>query len=39
MFQLAKEEYERYRFQIETLENSDSLRMQIATKKGRGGTR
>jgi phage regulator Rha-like protein len=39
MFQLTKAEWESLRFQIETLENSDSLRTQIATSKGRGGTR
>ena len=37
MFQLTKEEFESLRFQIETLENSSSLRPQIATlKTGRG---
>ena len=37
MFQLTKEEWEHLRFQIEILEDSDSLRPQIATlKKGRG---
>lgn len=43
MFQLTNEEYESIRFQIETLENSDSqklLRLQNETlKPGRGGTR
>lgn len=40
MFQLTKEEFEDLRFQIETLEKSDSpLRLQIETSKGRGGTR
>ncbi|WP_407527582.1 ORF6N domain-containing protein [Lacibacter sp. MH-610] len=37
MFQLTKEEFEGLRFQIETLETSDSLRLQNETlKKGRG---
>jgi phage regulator Rha-like protein len=37
MFQLTQEEWEDLRFQIESLEKSDSLRPQIATlKKGRG---
>jgi phage regulator Rha-like protein len=39
MFQLTKEEFEGLRFQIETLEKSNSLRLQIETSKGRGGTR
>jgi len=39
MFQLTKEEFEGLRLQIETLENDDSLRLQIATSNGRGGTR
>ena len=39
MFQLTKEEFESLRFQIETSENSNSLRSQFATSKGRGGTR
>lgn len=40
MFQLTKEEFEYLRFQIETLENSKSLRLQFETsKEGRGGTR
>ena len=40
MFQLTNDEWESIRFQIETLETSDSLRSQIATSKnGRGGTR
>ena len=33
MFQLTKEEWEHLRFQIEILEDSDSLRPQIATLK------
>lgn len=37
MFQLTKEEWEDIRFQIETLESGDSLRLQNETlKKGRG---
>src|SRR5438046_1257754 len=37
MFQLSKEEWEDLRFQIETLETGDSLRLQNETlKKGRG---
>jgi hypothetical protein len=39
MFQLTKEEYESLKFQIETLEKTNSLRLQIETSKGRGGTR
>jgi phage regulator Rha-like protein len=40
MFQLSKEEFEDLRLQIETAEKTDnSLRPQIATSKGRGGTR
>jgi phage regulator Rha-like protein len=39
MFQLTKEEFENLRWQIETLEKGDSLRLQIATSKERGGTR
>jgi phage regulator Rha-like protein len=40
MFQLTKEEFEDLRFQIETLEKSDTpLRLQNETSKGRGGTR
>jgi phage regulator Rha-like protein len=39
MFQLTKAEFESLRFQIETLENGNSLRLQIETSKGRGGTR
>lgn len=39
MFQLTNEEFEGLRFQIETSKNIDSLRKQIATSKGRGGTR
>ena len=38
MFQLTKEEYESLRFQIETLESTNSLRLQNETSK-RGGTR
>ncbi len=38
MFQLTKEEFESLRFQIETSENSNPLRTQIATS-NRGGTR
>ena len=38
MFQLTKEEFEGLRFQIETLENKNPLRLQIETSK-RGGTR
>lgn len=40
MFQLTNEEWEDIRFQIETIETGDSLRLQNETsKKGRGGTR
>jgi hypothetical protein len=39
MFQLTKGEWEDLRFQIETIEKSDPLRLQIETSKGRGGTR
>jgi phage regulator Rha-like protein len=39
MFQLTKEEFEGLRFQFETLEKSNPLRLQIETSKGRGGTR
>jgi hypothetical protein len=39
MFQLTKEEFDGLRFQIETLEKGNSLRLQIETSKGRGGTR
>lgn len=40
MFQLTKEEFEDLRFHIETTEKSDkTLRLQIETSKGRGGTR
>ena len=39
MFQLTKEEYEGLKFQIETLEKGNSLRLQNETSKGRGGTR
>jgi hypothetical protein len=39
MFQLTKEEFEALRFQIETLEKGNSLRLQNETSKGRGGTR
>lgn len=38
MFELTKEEFENLRFQIESLEASDSLRSQSATS-NRGGTR
>ena len=38
-FQLTKEERDDLRFQIETLEKSQSLRLQNETSKGRGGTR
>jgi len=37
MFQLTKEEYEGLRFQIETLENSNPLRLQNETLKGGRG--
>jgi len=37
MFQLTKEEFEGLRFQFETLEKSNPLRLQIETSKGRGG--
>ena len=37
MFQLTKEEFENIRFQIETLESSDSLRLQNETLKNRRG--
>jgi len=36
MFQLTREEWESLRLQIETLDKSDSLRLQFATLKGRG---
>lgn len=40
MFQLTNEEWNSLRLQIETLEKSDSLRLQTETSKpGRGGTR
>lgn len=39
MFQLTKEEFESLRFQIETLDSSNSLRLQTETSKTRGGTR
>ncbi|MEO7983513.1 MAG: ORF6N domain-containing protein [Bacteroidota bacterium] len=39
MFQLTKEEFEALRFQIETLEKSNSLRLQNETSNKRGGTR
>lgn len=40
MFQLTKDEFEALRFQFETSEKSGKpLRSQIATSKGRGGTR
>ena len=39
MFQLTKDEFEDLRFQIETLQNNNPLRLQIETSKGRGGTR
>jgi hypothetical protein len=39
MFQLTKEEFDGLRFQIETLEKGNSLRLQNETSKGRGGTR
>src|SRR5581483_11957911 len=39
MFQLTKEEFEALRFQIEALEKGHSLRLQIETSNGRGGTR
>ncbi|MEO5650055.1 MAG: ORF6N domain-containing protein [Ginsengibacter sp.] len=39
MFQLTKNEFESLRYQIETIKNDNSLRPQIATSKGRGGTR
>lgn len=38
-FQLTKEEYDGLRFQIETLENSHSLRSQFVTSNSRGGIR
>lgn len=37
MFQLTKEEFENIRFQIETLESSNSLRLQNETLKNRRG--
>jgi hypothetical protein len=39
MFQLTKAEFEALRFQIETSETSNSLRLQNETSKTRGGTR
>ena len=39
MFQLTKEEFDDLRFQIETSENGNSLRLQNETSKGRGGIR
>ena len=39
MFQLTKEEFENLRFQIETLETKNTLRLQNETSNGRGGTR
>ena len=39
MFQLTKEEFEGLRFQFETLEKDNPLRLQNETSKGRGGTR
>lgn len=39
MFQLTNAEYDGLRFQIEPLENVDSLRSQIVTSIGRGGIR
>ena len=39
MFQLTKEEFESLRFQFETSNNTNPLRFQNETSKGRGGTR
>jgi hypothetical protein len=39
MFQLTREEFEALRFQIETTETRNPLRLQNETSKGRGGTR
>jgi hypothetical protein len=39
MFQLTKEEFDSLRVHFENLENTDSLRLQIATSNGRGGNR
>src|SRR5688572_19210944 len=39
MFQLTKEEFESLRFQFETSNNTNPLRFQNESKKGRGGTR
>jgi ORF6N domain len=39
MFQLTKEEFESLKFKIETLEKTNSLRLQFETSKGRGGIR
>jgi len=39
MFQLTKEEFEDIRFQTDTLEKGQALRLQNETSKGRGGNR
>lgn len=39
MFQLTKEEFDSLRFQFETSEKGNSLRLQNVTSKTRGGTR
>src|ERR1035438_1635514 len=39
MFQFTREEFEALRFQIETTETRNPLRLQNETSKGRGGTR
>ena len=39
MFQLTNKENEEVKFQIKNLETGNSLRLQIATSKGRGGNR
>jgi hypothetical protein len=39
MFQLTNEEYEAVKFQIKNLEPGNSLRFQIETSKGSGGSR
>ena len=39
MFRLTKEEFDNLRFQNETSEKATSLRLQIETSNGRGGTR
>jgi phage regulator Rha-like protein len=39
MFQLTRQEFDNLKFQIETSETSNSLRLQNETSKGRGGTR